>query len=89
MIFDSLIRIFLISADLNLSVFVLLCHWMLFYGAYVEEVGGKATRECGCCMTNVGVRCYVILRETLLKWTRKSILYISLNKMSFREFVLL
>ena len=29
---------------------------MLFYGVYVGEVVGKATRECGCCMTNVGIR---------------------------------
>ena len=36
---------------------------MLFYGIYVGKVVGKATRECGCCMAKVGIRCYVIFRE--------------------------
>ena len=40
---------------------------MLFYDAYVEKVVGKATSECGYCMTNVGTRCYVIFREALSK----------------------
>ena len=32
---------------------------MLFYDSYVGKVVGKATRECGCCMPNVGIRCHV------------------------------
>ena len=39
---------------------------MLFYVAYVREVVCKATKECGCCMTYVGISCYVIfLIDTL------------------------
>ena len=41
------------------SVFVMICYCMVFYGTYVRKVVGKATRERGCCMTNVGIRCYV------------------------------
>ena len=33
---------------------------MLFYGIYVREVVCMATRECSCCMANVGISCYVI-----------------------------
>ena len=62
----------------------MLCHKM-FYGAYVGDVVGKSTRECGCCMANVGIRCYVIFQEVLSKWTYRSIHYISL---SLGEFVL-
>ena len=39
---------------------------MLFYGTYVGKIVGKATSEGGCCMANVGLRCYTIFRETFL-----------------------
>ena len=58
----------------------MLSHYMLFYGAYVGKGVGKATRECGCCMVNVGIRCYVIFQETFLKWSCKFTYYISLSK---------
>ena len=61
MIFVLLIRIFLILGDLSLSV--MLYHHVLLYGTYVGEVVGKATRECGCCMTDVGIKCCVFFSE--------------------------
>ena len=66
MIFVLLIRIFLMSGDL--SAFIMLCHYMLFYSTYVGKLVGKVMRERGCCMANVGIRCYVIFRETISKW---------------------
>ena len=57
----------------------MLCHYMLFYGIYVGKEVGKATRERGCCMANIDMRCYVIFRETFLKWTCKFIYYIGLG----------
>ena len=60
----------------------MLRHYMLFYGVYVGKVVGKATRECGCCMANVGIRCYVIFRETFTKWICKFVYYISLSRMT-------
>ena len=35
----------------------------MFYGIYVGNVVGKVTRECSCCVANVGIRCYVIDNE--------------------------
>ena len=61
---------------------------MLFYGTYVGKVIGKAMRERGCYMANVGIRCYVIFRETFSKCTCKFIYYISLSKRILGEFVL-
>ena len=52
---------------------------MLFYGTYVGNVQSKATRERGYCMANVGMRCYVIFRETFSKLTSKFLYYISLS----------
>ena len=79
MIFVLLIRIFLISGDFSFSVFIMLCHYILFYGTYVGKVVGKATRECGCCMSNIDIKCYVILRETFSKWRCKFMYYIGLS----------
>ena len=36
---------------------------MPFYGAYIRKMVGKATRDCCCCMVNVGIRCYVIFQK--------------------------
>ena len=41
---------------------------MLFYGTYVRDVVCKTTRDCDCCVANVGIRCYGIFRETFSKW---------------------
>ena len=35
------------------SVFAMVCHGMQFYGAYVGEIVGKATREGGCCVPKI------------------------------------
>ena len=57
----------------------MLCHQILFYGVCVGKVVGKVTRECGYYMTNIGIRRYVIFRETLSKWICKFIHHISLS----------
>ena len=54
----------------------MLCHNSLFYGVCVGKVVGKVTRERGCCMANIGIRCYDIFRETFSKWTCKFVFYI-------------
>ena len=71
--------LFCVWGFMFVSVFFTLYHYMLFYGTYVGKVVGKATREGGCCMTNVGIRGNFIFRETLSKSTCKSISYISLS----------
>ena len=60
MIFVLLIRIFLIFENLSLSV-SLLCFVIKsgFMALIFGKVVGKATTEGGCCITNVGIRCYV------------------------------
>ena len=62
---------------------------MLFYGTYAGMVVGKAKRECGCCMANVDIRCYVIFQETFSKWTCRFIYKISLGREGLGEFVIL
>ena len=39
------------------SVFIMVCHYILFYGTYVGKVVGKATRECFCCVANIDIGC--------------------------------
>ena len=62
------------SGDLSLSMsllcFVIICCFMTLMS---ERVVSKATRECGYCMANVGIRCYAIFQETFSKWTCKFI----------------
>ena len=45
----------------------MLCHYMLFHGAYVGKVVGKVMRECGCCMANIGIRDYVTATNDLTR----------------------
>ena len=61
--------------DFSLSV-SLLCLVMLFYSTYAGKVEGKATREHGCCIANVSIRCYTIFQETFSKWICKFVYYI-------------
>ena len=58
--------------------FVMLFHYILFYGAYVWEMVRKATWDGSCNMANVGISSYVCFQETLSKWTCKFINYIGL-----------
>ena len=46
MILVLLIRIFIRRGFEFVNVFVMLCHYMLFYSTYVGKVVGKATRVC-------------------------------------------
>ena len=61
MLFALLIRILCLGFEF-VSVFAMLCHYMLFYGTYVGKLIGKSTRECRCCMANVSISCYVSLQ---------------------------
>ena len=76
MIFVLLIRTFFFFHVWGfefVSVFMMLYHYMLFYGTPVGKVVGKATRERSCCMTNVGVRSYVFSEISSVSSTEKDI----------------